>query len=129
VRGYLSPSTLVGLSASVRTLGRDGGAPRAAPVGEDHRVRVTIRVKPGSSRTVVGGRYGAGPAAPLVVSVTAAAVDGAATEAALSALADALGLRRRDLRLVRGRTAREKVVELLAVPPGTDAVLARLRGE
>ena len=71
-------------------------------------MRVTIRVKPGSGRTVVGGRYGDA----LVVRVAARAVDGKATEAALRALADALGVRRADLRLVTGATSRTKVVEL-----------------
>ena len=70
--------------------------------------RVAIRVRPGASRTRVGGRYGD----RLVVAVTARAVDGAATEAALLALARALGCRRRDVRLVTGATSRDKVVEV-----------------
>jgi uncharacterized protein YggU (UPF0235/DUF167 family) len=71
-------------------------------------VRVAIRVKPGSGRTVVGGRYDDA----LVVRVAARAVDGKATEAALRAVADALGVRRADLRLVTGATSRTKVVEV-----------------
>jgi len=71
-------------------------------------MRVRIRVKPGSGRTVVGGRYDDA----LVVRVSARAVDGQATEAALRALADALGVRRAELRLVTGATSRTKVVEL-----------------
>ena len=71
-------------------------------------MRVTIRVKPGSGRTVVGGRYDDA----LVVRVAARAVDGKATEAALRAVADALGVRRADLRLVSGATSRTKVVEV-----------------
>ena len=71
-------------------------------------MRVTIRVKPGSGRTVVGGRYDDA----LVVRVAARAVDGKATEAALRAVADALGVRRADLRLVTGATSRTKVVEV-----------------
>jgi len=65
-----------------------------------------IRVKPGSSATTVGGSYGGS----LVVRVTARAVDGAATESALVALAAALGVRRQQVRLVTGATARDKVV-------------------
>ena len=71
-------------------------------------VRLTIRVKPGSGRTAVGGRYGDA----LVVRVGARAVDGQATEAALRALADALGVRRAALHLVTGATSRTKVVDV-----------------
>jgi len=71
-------------------------------------VRVAIRVKPGASRTRVGGAYGDA----LVVAVSARAVDGAATEAALAAVADAFGVRRRHVDLVTGATSRDKVVEL-----------------
>jgi uncharacterized protein YggU (UPF0235/DUF167 family) len=91
-------------------------------------VRVTVRVRPGAGQTAVGGSYGDGR---LVVRVAARAVDGAATEAALAALADALGLRRRDVRLVTGATSRTKVVDLDV--DGADAArvearLARLLG-
>ncbi|HEX6196210.1 MAG TPA: DUF167 domain-containing protein [Jiangellaceae bacterium] len=80
--------------------------------------RVTIRVKPGAARTRVGGSYGDA----LVVAVQARAVDGKATEAALTALAEAMHLRRRDVRLVTGATSRTKVVEL----PGGKEVSERL---
>lgn len=71
-------------------------------------MRVDIRVKPGASRTKVGGAH----AGRLVVAVGARAVDGAATEAALAAVADAFGLRRRHVALVTGLTSRDKTVEL-----------------
>jgi hypothetical protein len=71
-------------------------------------MRVEIRVRPGSSRTTVGGEHDGA----LLVRVGARAVDGKATEAALRALADALGLRRGDVRLISGATSRTKVVEL-----------------
>jgi uncharacterized protein (TIGR00251 family) len=71
-------------------------------------VRVAIRVRPGASRTAVGGLHGD----RLVVAVTARAVDGAATEAALRALADALGVRPRHVSLVSGATSRDKLVEV-----------------
>lgn len=71
-------------------------------------MRVAIRVRPGASRTRVGGRYGD----RLVVAVSARAVDGAATAAALEAVADALGLRRRLVSLVSGATSRDKVLEV-----------------
>jgi uncharacterized protein YggU (UPF0235/DUF167 family) len=71
-------------------------------------MRVSIRVRPGASRTRAGGVYGD----RLVVAVNARAVDGAATEAARATLADALGVRRRHVRLVTGATSRDKVVEI-----------------
>ncbi|MBU4336891.1 MAG: DUF167 domain-containing protein [Actinobacteria bacterium] len=69
-------------------------------------MNIEIRVRPGASRTRVGGAYGG----RLVVAVQQRAVDGAATEAALRALAEVLGVRRRHLSLVRGATSRDKVV-------------------
>jgi uncharacterized protein (TIGR00251 family) len=73
-------------------------------------MRIAIRVKPGSSRTAVGGRHGDGDA--LIVAVTARAVDGKATEAALRAVAEAFGVRRGDVTLVTGATSRDKLVEI-----------------
>jgi len=86
-------------------------------------VRVPIRVKPGASRTRVGGAHGD----RLVVAVGARAVDGAATEAALAAVAEAFGVRRRAVTLVTGATSRDKVVEV-DVPdePAASALLGRL---
>ena len=71
-------------------------------------MRVSIRVRPGASRTEVGGSFDDA----LVVRVTAPAEGGRATEAALVALADALGLRRREVRLVLGAASRTKLVEI-----------------
>lgn len=71
-------------------------------------MRVAIRVKPGGSRTRVGGTHGDA----LVVKVAARAVAGQATEAALRAVAEALGVRRRDVALVSGQTSRDKVIEI-----------------
>jgi uncharacterized protein YggU (UPF0235/DUF167 family) len=82
-------------------------------------VRVAIRVRPGASRTAVGGVH----AGRLVVAVSARAVDGAATQAALDALARALGLRPRQVWLVSGATSRDKLVE---VDADEEEVAARL---
>jgi uncharacterized protein (TIGR00251 family) len=71
-------------------------------------VRLTIRVRPGAGRTAVGGAHDGA----LVVRVAAPAVDGRATEAALAAVADAFGVRRRDVVLVTGATSRTKVVDV-----------------
>jgi len=87
------------------------------------RVRVRIRVRPGTSRTAVGGSYGDA----LVVAVSAPAVDGRATEAALAAVAAAFGVRRRQVALVSGGTSRDKIVEIDGDPAELTAVLAALR--
>lgn len=87
-------------------------------------VRVTIRVGPGASRTRVGGVHGEA----LVVKVAARAVEGKATEAALSAVAEALGLRRRDITLVSGATSREKVIDIEGDVTQVTAKIAELRG-
>jgi uncharacterized protein YggU (UPF0235/DUF167 family) len=91
--------------------------------------RITIRVHPGASRERIGSVHSEpGSEAVLDVWVSARAVDGKATEAALSALADALGMRRRALRLVTGARSRLKIVEM-ADPPGDLAErLARRAG-
>jgi len=74
-------------------------------------------VKPGASRTKVGGAYGDGEAARLVVAVAARAVEGAATKAVLEAVADAFGVRPRHVTLVTGATSRDKLLEV-EVPEG-----------
>jgi uncharacterized protein YggU (UPF0235/DUF167 family) len=94
-------------------------------------VRVAVRVRPGASRTRVGGRYGdpgADGLAPLVVAVSARAVDGAATEAVLRAVAESLGVRPRQVVLVRGATTRDKLLEVLDPPDDLRERLLTLLG-
>ena len=82
-------------------------------------MRVTVRVQPGSARPGVGGeRDGA-----LIVRVSARAVDGRATEAALRAVAAAFGVRRRAVTLITGAASRTKIIEVAGADP---ADLARL---
>jgi uncharacterized protein YggU (UPF0235/DUF167 family) len=83
-------------------------------------VRVTIRVRPGARNTRVGGDHGGA----LVVRVSARAVAGQATEAALAAVAEAFGVRRRSVTLVAGAASRTKVVD---VAGGQQAILDQLR--
>lgn len=73
-------------------------------------MRLPVRVKPGSSRTAVGGTYGDPPA--LIVAVTARAVDGQANAAVALAVAAALGVRRSDVRIAGGAASRSKVLEV-----------------
>lgn len=75
-------------------------------------------MKPGSAKTSVGGRHGDA----LVVTVTARAVDGKATEAALRAVADAFEVKRRGVTLVTGAASRDKVVD---IDGAADALSAR----
>jgi uncharacterized protein len=112
-------------------------SPRPCPSASDSAaslgVRLAIRVKPGSARASVGGRHGAGDGHraghgpghgdALVVAVTARAVDGKATEAALRAVAEAFGVKRADVTLVTGATSRDKIVEV----EGDPGVLAARR--
>lgn len=81
----------------------------------DGVIRLLIRVKPGASRTHVGGAYGEPPA--LVVAVTAPAVDGMANDAVTRALAQALTIKNREIVIVGGLMSRTKVVELRIEDP------------
>lgn len=95
-----------------------------APVAD---IRVGIRVKPGASRTRVGGAYAEDE---LIVAVTARPVDGAANTAVVDALAATLDMRRSDIAIVSGQTARSKVVVLNVDDddaPRVGAELTRLR--
>lgn len=76
-------------------------------------MRITVWVRPGSARPGVGGeRNGA-----LVVRVSARAVGGKATEAALTAVAAAFGVRRRSVTLIAGTASRTKIVEVEGADP------------
>ena len=83
------------------------------------RVLVTVRVGPRAASNLVGGeRDGA-----LLVRVTASPVDGKANAAVVRVVARALDLPPSEVQLVRGATARTKV---LSLPVGTGAALRRL---
>ena len=84
-------------------------------------MRLTVRVRPGASRTVVGGSHDGA----LIVRVGARAVEGQATEAVLKAVAQAFGLRPYDVVLVSGATSRTKVLD---VRGGSEQVLRDLLG-
>jgi hypothetical protein len=90
-------------------------------------VTVAVRVKPGSSRARVGGRFD-GPYGPaLVIAVHQPAVDGRATEAARRALAEALGLRPAAVSLRAGTASRDKLFQVDGLGSATDARLRHLR--
>ena len=107
------PGRSSGSPASGRSRGSVGG--------------IAVRVKPGSSRTRVGGRYDGPHGAALVVAVNAPPVDGRATDAVMAALADALGLRRAALSLRHGAAGRDKIIAVTDAPPDLADRVARLR--
>jgi uncharacterized protein YggU (UPF0235/DUF167 family) len=86
-------------------------------------VRVTVRAYPSSRRERVGGRYGSDEPATLIVRVTAPAVDGKANEAVLTAVSAALGVPRRNARIITGAESRTKVLELDGADPQQFAAL------
>jgi hypothetical protein len=86
-------------------------------------LRVAIRVKPGSSRSVVGGVVGQ----ELAVAITAQAHDGEANKAAIAALAKALGVPKSHLAIVKGATFRSKVVEISLVSQARAEVEREIR--
>jgi uncharacterized protein YggU (UPF0235/DUF167 family) len=71
-------------------------------------VRITVRVRPGSARPGVGGAHDGA----LVVRVSARAVDGQATAAALAAVAAAFGVRPHAVTLVAGAASRTKIIDV-----------------
>jgi uncharacterized protein len=85
-------------------------------------VRITVRVRPDSARPGVGGAHDGA----LVVRVSAHAVDGQATAAALDAVAAAFGVGRGSVMLESGVASRTKVLDVAGADP---AVLDRLRDE
>lgn len=87
-------------------------------------LRLNIRVRPGASRTAVGGRYG-DDGDILVIAVNAPPVDGAANEAVTRAIAKAFGVRPRQVAIVSGHQGRSKIVDLDV--EDSDAATARLR--
>ena len=82
-------------------------------------MRITIWVRPGAVHPGIGGEQGSA----LIVRVSARAVDGKATEAALTSVARAFGVPRRAVTLITGASSRTKVIDVAA---GDPAVLAQL---
>jgi uncharacterized protein (TIGR00251 family) len=79
----------------------------------DGGVSFELRVQPRASRDALVGLHGDA----LKVALRAAPVDGAANEALLDLLADALTLPRRALRLLRGERSRTKIVHVTGIDP------------
>jgi len=86
------------------------------------RARLTVRVSPGASRTEIAGRMADGR---LKVRVAAPPEDGRANAALLKLLARELGVDARDVALVAGHGARDKLVEVAAPPERVRALGTR----
>lgn len=74
----------------------------------DGRITIGVHVHPGSRHPGVGGSHGDS----LVVRVASRAVNGAANDEVLVALARAFALRRHEVIFVRVTRSRDKLVEL-----------------
>jgi uncharacterized protein (TIGR00251 family) len=85
-------------------------------------VRFAVRLTPRSGIERVEGVVDG----VLKVRVTAPAVEGAANNALIRLLAEALGIARRDVRIVAGASSRQKLVVVDGVDP--EAVVARWPG-
>lgn len=88
-------------------------------VSKDGAQRIEIHAKPRASKSALRGVKGGA----LEVALAAPPVDGAANEELVRFLAAALGIARRDVRLLRGEGARTKLVEIV----GLDAASVRQR--
>jgi uncharacterized protein (TIGR00251 family) len=78
------------------------------PMARVERVEFEVHVRPGSSRTAVGGEHDG----RLVVRVAAPAIDGRANDAVVRALADAMGAARADVTIAGGASARRKRIRI-----------------
>jgi uncharacterized protein (TIGR00251 family) len=88
------------------------------------RVRFAVRVQPRASRSEIVGLHGDA----LKVRLSAPPVEGAANVALVALLAEALGIPRRDVRIVAGASSRGKVVEVDGVSVENIRRLARESG-
>ncbi len=84
---------------------------------------IVVRVSPGAPATKVGGRYGESEPPVLIVPVAARSVDGKANAATTRALAEALGVPHRSVRIVTGERAWIKIVELDSADPDVFSAL------
>jgi uncharacterized protein len=87
-------------------------------------VRVSVHVQPRASRSEIIGQHGAA----LKVRLQAPPVDGAANEALVRLLAEALGVSPRSVRVVAGAASRSKTVEIDGTTEDAVRALASPRG-
>lgn len=88
-------------------------------------LRLAVSVAPNAKRTAAEGLHDGA----LRVRLAAPPVDGKANEALQRWLADELGVTRRAVQLVHGRSARRKVLEIAAPPARVLEWLGRVAGQ
>ena len=87
-------------------------------------VRLAVRLTPRASRNGIDGVVRDADGRPaLQLRLSAAPVEGAANKALIALVADALGLRKADVEIVSGTTARHKLLQLSG---DAEAIMARL---
>jgi uncharacterized protein YggU (UPF0235/DUF167 family) len=99
----------------------DNGLPFTATADS---VRFFVRLTPRAARNSFDGIARESDGRPVLrFKVTAPPVKGAANAALVACIADALGLRKADVRIISGQTARLKLLELCG---DSDLIAARL---
>ena len=86
-------------------------------------VRLTLHVQPGARRTEVAGLHGDA----LKIRLAAPPVDGKANAELVRLLAEAFGVPRRQVAILRGETSRDKLVRVDAPVRRPDLDWRRLR--
>ena len=79
-------------------------------VGADGSITLTIHAQPGAKHTKVAGVHGAA----MKIRVASPPVEGKANEELRRFLADAFGVPRRNVTLVRGEASRRKTLRIVA---------------
>ena len=71
-------------------------------------LRIAVHVQPGARVSEVLGEFGDA----LKIRLQAVPVDGKANEALIAFISQKLGVRQRDVRILRGQTSRQKLLEI-----------------
>jgi len=79
---------------------------------DDGSLTLQIQAQPGARSTAVLGPYGEGSEARLKIALAAAPVDGKANAELRAFLADAFGVAKRNVLLLRGESGRNKLVRI-----------------
>jgi uncharacterized protein (TIGR00251 family) len=89
---------------------------------DDGSITLQIQARPGAKSTAVVGVYGNGGQARLKIALAAPPIDGKANAVLRDFLADAFGVARRNVTLVRGESGPKKLVRIEAPTrrPGWD---------
>lgn len=74
-------------------------------------ITIEVKVEPRSSKKGISGLMGN----VVKVKLTAAPVDGAANEQLIEVIADATGLKKSCIRIIRGSSSKRKIIEIKGV--------------